>query len=192
MLYGATFREQVAELTRLSNTLLSVPDLAWVVAEDSEECTQEVADLLRRYSGRGGGGYAHLAAPMPSLYRGRFYLPRGVAGRNAGAQFVVDRTAATDDDDDGDGGGDGVIFFGDDDNVYHLDLFEEIRRTRRVGMLPVGLLPKQVLLILLANVQSLNGPTEENFYLPPNYLERCFTHRSPRTSTGWVHQLVGG
>jgi len=34
----------------------------------------------------------------------------------------------------------GVVYFADDDNAYDTRLFEEIRRTRRVSMFPVGLL----------------------------------------------------
>lgn len=32
------------------------------------------------------------------------------------------------------------MYFGDDDNTFDLQLFDEIRKTKRVSMLPVGLI----------------------------------------------------
>ena len=33
---------------------------------------------------------------------------------------------------------DGVVYFADDDNAYHVDLFEELRKIKRIGILPVS------------------------------------------------------
>lgn len=42
--------EQMAELTRLGQTLLHVPAIRWVVVEDSESISESVAGLLARLS----------------------------------------------------------------------------------------------------------------------------------------------
>lgn len=39
-------REQVAELTRLGQTLMHVPRLHWIVADDRPDCGQQTMDLL--------------------------------------------------------------------------------------------------------------------------------------------------
>lgn len=35
---------------------------------------------------------------------------------------------------------DGVLYFGDDDNTLDLQIFNEIRQTKKVSMFPVGLI----------------------------------------------------
>ena len=40
--------EMIAELTRLGQTLLLVPQVHWVVAEDSPDCTEHITQLLVR------------------------------------------------------------------------------------------------------------------------------------------------
>lgn len=54
--------EQLAELTRLGQTLLHVPAIHWIVVEDAETISLSVAQLLGRLS----IPYTHLAG-MASL-----------------------------------------------------------------------------------------------------------------------------
>lgn len=69
---------------------------------------------------------------MPALYRrASDAIPRGVSNRRAAINWIrlnhnVDDTNA-------------VVYFGDDDNTFHLDLFKEIRTTKKISMFPVGL-----------------------------------------------------
>ena len=42
--------EQLAELTRLAQTLLNVPSIHWIVVEDNDGLSTQVADLLHRYA----------------------------------------------------------------------------------------------------------------------------------------------
>ena len=42
-------REQAAELTRLGQTLMHVPDIHWIVADDNRSCNAMVAKLLRKF-----------------------------------------------------------------------------------------------------------------------------------------------
>ena len=58
-------REQVAELTRLGQTLLLAGNVHWVVAEDSETCSPLVAALLSRL----GLPYTHIISPQPNIYK---------------------------------------------------------------------------------------------------------------------------
>ncbi len=123
-------REQYIEILRLSHTLLHVDNVIWVIAEDSEKCSPLLEDMLGRF----GIPFAHMASPMPGLYKKEKYKPRGVASRRAGYDWVLknhpllfagDRV-------------EGVVFFADDDNTYDLEIFEELRKTRRISVFPVG------------------------------------------------------
>ncbi|KAH8285809.1 hypothetical protein KR018_009033, partial [Drosophila ironensis] len=118
-------REQVPELTRLAHTLLHVPRLHWLVADDREKCNGFLDNLL------GGFGipFTHLVSPMPAKFRNEKPAPRGVANRRAALQWLRQQNHTN-----------GVLYFGDDDNTYDLKLFSEIRTTQAVSMFPVGLI----------------------------------------------------
>ena len=66
-------------LNRLGQTLLNVPNLHWVVSEDSEKCSPMVEALLQRF----GMPYTHIISPMPKMYNSNTvrYKPRGVSSR---------------------------------------------------------------------------------------------------------------
>lgn len=117
--------EQMADLTRLAQTLMLVPNVHWLVVEDAKTRTPMVADLLRRT----GFPYQHLLAPMPQAYvKKKGSKPRGVSNRLKGLQWIREHAK------------DGVIYFCDDDNTYDIRIFEEMRWTKTVSMWPVGLL----------------------------------------------------
>lgn len=115
--------EQIPELTRLSHTLMHVPRLHWVVADDQPACDSSVTDVLIRAS----LPFTHLSSPRPrNLSRSNF--ARGVSNRRAALQWLRENV------------GKGVLYFGDDDNTIDLQLFDEMRTTRKVSMFPVGLI----------------------------------------------------
>lgn len=119
--------EQIPELTRMSHTLMLVKNIYWLVIEDATVATKQVTRLLERT----GLKFEHLTAPMPEKYKQRKGAkPRGVSNRNRGLQWI--RANATN----------GVFYFADDDNTYDIALFDEIRKTKRVSMFPVGLCTK--------------------------------------------------
>ncbi|XP_034936247.1 galactosylgalactosylxylosylprotein 3-beta-glucuronosyltransferase P [Chelonus insularis] len=119
--------EQIPELTRMSHTLLLIENVHWLVIEDAKTPTKEVTKFLTRT----GLKFEHLTAPMPVKYKQKKGAkPRGVSNRNRGLKWI--RANATD----------GVFYFADDDNTYDLDLFDEIRETKKVSMFPVGLCTK--------------------------------------------------
>ncbi|XP_033157141.1 galactosylgalactosylxylosylprotein 3-beta-glucuronosyltransferase S isoform X2 [Drosophila mauritiana] len=118
-------REQIPELTRLAHTLLHVPRLHWLVADDQEKCNDFMDTLLYRF----GMPFTHMVSPMPSKFRNEKPAPRGVANRRAALQWIRQHNLTN-----------GILYFGDDDNTYDLRLFSEIRKTQRVSMFPVGLI----------------------------------------------------
>lgn len=119
--------EQIPELTRMSHTLMLVKNIHWLVIEDATVATKQVTRLLERT----GLKFEHLTAPMPEKYKQKKGAkPRGVSNRNRGLQWI--RANATN----------GVFYFADDDNTYDIALFDEIRKTKRVSMFPVGLCTK--------------------------------------------------
>ncbi|XP_025911777.1 neutral alpha-glucosidase AB-like [Apteryx rowi] len=130
---GAAARRlvQKAELVRLSQTLLHVPKLHWVVVEDAAAPSALVASLLAQ----SGLRFTHLHAPTAPERRRRpgdpaWLRPRGAEQRNRALQWLRDTRAPAEP---------AVVYFADDDNTYSLRLFDEMRSTRRVAVWPVGL-----------------------------------------------------
>uniref|UniRef100_A0A8C9MXU5 Galactosylgalactosylxylosylprotein 3-beta-glucuronosyltransferase n=1 Tax=Serinus canaria TaxID=9135 RepID=A0A8C9MXU5_SERCA len=105
---------QKAELTRLANTFRQVSRLHWILVEDAAARSE----LVTRFVAGAGLPCTHLHVPTPRRYK-RPGLPRATEQRNAGLP--------------------GVLFFADDDNTYSLELFQEMRTTRKVSVWPVGL-----------------------------------------------------
>ncbi|KAI8115071.1 Galactosylgalactosylxylosylprotein 3-beta-glucuronosyltransferase S [Lucilia cuprina] len=118
-------REQVPELTRLAYTLLHVPRIHWIVANDYNACNPYLDILLNKF----GIPFTHLSSPMPERFHNSKSKPRGVSNRRAAMQWLRQRNITS-----------GVLYFGDDDNTYDLKLFSEIRETKIVSMFPVGLI----------------------------------------------------
>ncbi|XP_074786324.1 galactosylgalactosylxylosylprotein 3-beta-glucuronosyltransferase 3 [Athene noctua] len=122
---------QKAELVRLSQTLLHVRALHWVVVEDAAAPTALVGGLLAS----SGVPFTHLHVETPPERRRRpgdppWLRPRGVEQRNRALQWLRETRVP------GEGG---VVYFADDDNTYSLRLFEEMRSTHGVAVWPVGL-----------------------------------------------------
>ena len=116
--------EQMAELTRLAQTLLHVKNLHWVVAEDSPSCSKMLFSLLEHF----GIPYTHLSSPMPNIYKILTMKdrPRGVSSRRAGLQWVLNHHkellnhTSSDNSQKSDASSkehSAVVYFGDDDNT---------------------------------------------------------------------------
>uniref|UniRef100_A0A8C2BA05 Galactosylgalactosylxylosylprotein 3-beta-glucuronosyltransferase n=1 Tax=Cyprinus carpio TaxID=7962 RepID=A0A8C2BA05_CYPCA len=116
---------QKAELTRLANTFRQVPQFHWIVVEDSNSHTE----LVSRFLARSGLRYTHLNVFTPRRFK-RTGMPRATEQRNLALGWLRGHLSFKDK---------GVVFFADDDNTYSLELFEEMRSTRRVSVWPVGL-----------------------------------------------------
>ncbi|ETE61986.1 Galactosylgalactosylxylosylprotein 3-beta-glucuronosyltransferase 3, partial [Ophiophagus hannah] len=122
---------QKAELVRLSQTLMHVKNLHWIVVEDSPSKTQLVSELLLQSK----LPFTHLHAETPKEHKRKetdpnWLKPRGVEQRNLALQWLREHRKLPDT---------GVVYFADDDNTYSLRLFDEIRSTQRVSVWPVGL-----------------------------------------------------
>lgn len=111
---------QLVDLTRLGQTLLHDATIYWILVEDAEDCTLRLRRLLDRF----GLPYAHVAA---KTIQGEGRNHRGVEARNRALE-VVEQIGVP-----------GVVYFGDDDNAYDIRLFDELRKTQKVGIFGVGL-----------------------------------------------------
>ncbi|XP_076247565.1 glucuronyltransferase I [Calliopsis andreniformis] len=122
---------QKAELTRLAQTFLHIPNFHWIVVEDSPKKT----NLVSRFLENSGLIYTHLAAATPPNYKlGRndpnWKKPRGVEQRNSALHWLRENLKPSHK---------GVVFFADDDNTYAIKLFHEMEKIQKVGVWPVGL-----------------------------------------------------
>lgn len=111
---------QKAELTRMANTLLHVPNLHWLVVEDAPRRTPLTARLLRDT----GLNYTHLHVETPRNYKLRGdardpRIPRGTMQRNLALRWLRETFPRNSSQP-------GVVYFADDDNTYSLELFEEV------------------------------------------------------------------
>ncbi|GLH15504.1 Galactosylgalactosylxylosylprotein 3-beta-glucuronosyltransferase [Gryllus bimaculatus] len=122
---------QKAELTRLSHTFRLVPALHWIIVEDASKPSALVGKLVNK----SGIPHTILTAPTPKEWKLRekdpnWKKPRGVLQRNRALQWLRENLKPKDK---------AVIYFADDDNVYSLELFDEMRWTKGVSVWPVGL-----------------------------------------------------
>jgi len=97
-----------------------VPNLHWIIIEDSEEKTAVVSSLVAST----GIPYTHLNAATPKTWKRKskepsWVKPRGVLQRNTALQWIRDNLNAEDN---------GVVYFADDDNSYTLNVFEEVAK----------------------------------------------------------------
>uniref|UniRef100_A0A672HA38 Galactosylgalactosylxylosylprotein 3-beta-glucuronosyltransferase n=1 Tax=Salarias fasciatus TaxID=181472 RepID=A0A672HA38_SALFA len=113
---------QKADLTRMSNTLLHVANLHWIVVEDSKKKTTLVQDLLKKT----GLNYTHL-----NVHILQKLTSKGSGQRNLALKWLRDNISVNDSNA-------GVVYFADDDNTYSLELFDEMRYTKKVSVWPVG------------------------------------------------------
>lgn len=109
---------QKADLTRLSQTLLHVPRLHWIVVEDSEEKT----GLVIRFLENCGVSYTHLTVKTQKKLitkegEPRWLKSRGADQRNLGLKWIREHFSSD---------MEGVVYFGDDDNTYDVRIFEQV------------------------------------------------------------------
>lgn len=112
---------QKAELTRLANTLLHVPNLHWILVEDSQRQTTLVSHFLQETR----LNYTHLNVETPRNYKVRgdtrdARIPRGTIQRNLALRWLRETNFANSSQS-------AVVYFADDDNTYSLELFEEVK-----------------------------------------------------------------
>lgn len=111
---------QAYYLNRLGQLLRLVkPPLLWIVVEE-KSASFETAEMLRKT----GVMYRHLVTTINSSS----VKDRGVYQRNAALEHIERHKL------------DGIVYFADDDNVYTLELLENLRSISRFGTWPVAML----------------------------------------------------
>ncbi|CAC5381481.1 B3GAT3 [Mytilus coruscus] len=118
---------QIPELTRLGNTLRNVPAVHWIVVEEGEGTLEEVRYLLKKIDIK----FTYLSA---TRYKNAPKSLKGIHQRNKAIFWL--RTNI-------DMSKDGVVYFADDDNTYDLELFTEMRHTKKISVWPVGFVSKK-------------------------------------------------
>ena len=108
--------EQKAELTRISQTLMHIPNINWIVVEDSFQKTKLVTEFLSK----SGLTYTHLYATSCKTSNVMYRTgPKGVVQRNAALTWIRKLLHPQRDA--------GVVYFLDDDNTYSLEIFTEVK-----------------------------------------------------------------
>lgn len=112
---------QKADLTRLCQTLMHVPNLRWIVVEDSTHKTRLVTKFLSNCPVNS----THLnfiTSPdllVDNLEKNQnIKKPRGIEQRNIAMKWIRQNYLL--------GKVNGVVYFADDDNTYDLRLFDEV------------------------------------------------------------------
>lgn len=128
---------QKAELIRLSHTLMLVDNVHWIIVEDSNKPTDLVERFVHKLSQQNKfqNSITHLHEQTPAKFKlkpgePRWKYPKGVWQRNKALDWIYDNKNTLDLN--------GIVYFADDDNTYHLELFHEMRSTRKVSVWPVG------------------------------------------------------
>ena len=120
---------QMADMTRLAQTLMLIKNIFWVVSEDSTKPNTQVSSLLNRT----GIPHVHLLGPRPNTHLDK-RSGRGVSNRLRALKWLRETYTNTNQQ--------GVIYFADDDNAYDIRIFDEIRDTKKISVFPVGLIAK--------------------------------------------------
>ena len=109
----ATYKRltQKVELVRFSQVLRQVPNILWIVVEDSENKTATIADFLS------SSGVSHVYLSIGGTEEHNV-KPKGVIPRNRALQYVRESLKVNPRP--------CVIYIADDDNTYTSKLFEEV------------------------------------------------------------------
>uniref|UniRef100_A0A915HHM9 Galactosylgalactosylxylosylprotein 3-beta-glucuronosyltransferase n=1 Tax=Romanomermis culicivorax TaxID=13658 RepID=A0A915HHM9_ROMCU len=130
-----TYKRDVrkAEMTRLAQTLINVPNFHWIVVEDGKATDPVVRRLLERLN----LNFTYIFEPKPTI---KNITARGFSQRNKALALLKEKY-----DENLAEAWNTVVYFGDDDNTYDLRLFNEMRKIRKIifnifiiGMWPVA------------------------------------------------------
>lgn len=122
---------QVPELHRLAQLVKLIPNCVWIIVEDCDYLTEQVAEIIYFY-GLGEQTY-HLAVPTPEEHKTKHWC-EGLVQRNYGLLWVrnqlYDNLVIK-----------AIVYFLNEEYTYSLELFHEMERIEhgKVGVWPVGL-----------------------------------------------------
>ncbi|XP_063420156.1 galactosylgalactosylxylosylprotein 3-beta-glucuronosyltransferase 2-like [Mytilus trossulus] len=115
---------QKAELTRMANTLRLVKQLHWIIVEDFEVINLKTQEFFQST----GVSFTYFAQSKRNETNN--HQSKGTDQRNAALDWImVNHNPSMP----------AVIYFADDDNAYSLEIFEQMRYTKKLSMWPVGL-----------------------------------------------------
>ena len=135
---------QKADLIRLSQTLMNVPDLHWIVVEDS----YRTSNMIERLLSRSGLPFTHLAKASTE----EFSHGKGMQQRNLGLEWLrrtyrnLSELHA-------------VVYFADDDNTYDTRQTMQTNVTNVLNFLFKSKSPKGTILIYQKVWKQWNGKT---------------------------------
>ena len=109
---------QRVDLISICHTLMHVPNITWIVVEDSEKKTQPVKDILTKQCKYVTS--VHLTAKSSKNKAGG----RGINQRNAGLSWIRQKCGSNTTTMETECKG--VVYLMDDDNKYDLRLFQEV------------------------------------------------------------------
>lgn len=116
-------QERIADLTRLSQTLMHISDVHWIVIEDSNQTYNTVKRILERSKLTHIYFYTIKKTGFPS---------RGWTQRNMALKYIKKNYRDYDKN--------AVVYFADDDNSYDIRLFDKyIKKVQKIGVWAVGL-----------------------------------------------------
>lgn len=98
----------------IKNIISKLNNYVWIIVEDGESIDTELSNLL--YSSNINYIYMHYGPTRSG----------GNAQRNFALEYIADSNI------------DGIVYSLDDDNIYDLKLFDEIRKTQKLSIFPVG------------------------------------------------------
>lgn len=119
---------RIPDMIRLSQTLMHIRNIAWIVIEDGDTLNNPTRRLIRRTR----IAYCYIAAK-------RLATPpvRGWSAQDYALKFIRQRFANFSNR--------AVVYFADDDNTYDIRLFDRfIRNVETIGVWAVGLIAGQI------------------------------------------------
>ncbi|MBF0216436.1 MAG: hypothetical protein HQL30_05520 [Candidatus Omnitrophica bacterium] len=108
---------QIHYLRRMGKTLKAINNLFWIISEEAKQPNDRIVALLL------GSSIQHKYLNIDPVG------DMGNAPKNAGLAYIKKNNL------------EGIVYIADDDNFYQKELFEEIRKTIRVAIMPVGNIP---------------------------------------------------
>jgi len=105
---------QIDYIKRCISIFSKVENFFWIIIEDDSQTNPQIDELLKQ-------------SKISHIYI--HYGPTrcfGNAQRNYALEMIYSTNLS------------GIIYFADDDNMWNEELFEEIRKTKRVSIFPVG------------------------------------------------------
>uniref|UniRef100_A0A915BWC4 Galactosylgalactosylxylosylprotein 3-beta-glucuronosyltransferase n=2 Tax=Parascaris univalens TaxID=6257 RepID=A0A915BWC4_PARUN len=135
---------RIPDLIRLSQTLMHISKLAWLVIEDGKQISDAVYRILQR---------SNLTYCYFAVERNRNFPARGWTARQFALRFVLQYFANFSNR--------AVVYFADDDNTYDVRIFDKfIRKVEKIGVWAVGTVAN-----LLLEAPSVNEEGKVNGWL---------------------------